>query len=332
MAILGGGGDGVNGRGCQPGCAALLTPEHDAWGGPTAAAEECGPTRLLRLRRGGEPVRRLWLLWLVGVAVLGGTFAWSRARAADRPALPVYYVATTQKVMALTFDVSWGETMLPKVLAILAREHQTATFFLSGPWSASHPELVRAIMAGGNEIASHGQQHVNLSDVANSAIANNIGSADAILRGYTGRPLQFFRPPNGDFDGRVVDVAHGLGYETVIWSIDSRDWMNPGVSSIVSRVVREAFPGAIILFHASDTCKQTDIALPTVISDLRAQGYRLVTLGELWKMGPAMRDDPRGSGRKPNMSPAPSVPSATAATANGAPYSCPAPSPKPVAA
>jgi len=279
-------------------------------------------------------VRRLWLLWLVGVAFLGGSLALSRARAADRTALPVYYIATTQRVMALTFDVSWGETMLPKVLAILAREHQTATFFLSGPWSGSHPDLVRAILAGGNEIASHGQQHVNLSDVATNAIANNIGAADTILRGYTGRPLQFFRPPNGDFDGRVVEVARGLGYETVIWSIDSRDWMNPGVSSIISRVTREAFPGAIILFHASDTCKQTDIALPTVISDLRAEGYRLVTLGELWAMGPAMRDDPRGSGRKPNtaagqVSGASSTPAA-GATGPYSPSSCPSPPPNAV--
>lgn len=232
--------------------------------------------------------------------MLSGALLWSRARAAERASLPVYYIGTTQRAMALTFDVSWGETMLPKVLAILSQEHQKATFFLSGPWAATHGDLVRAILAGGNEIASHGQQHVNLSQSGSAAIANNVGAADTALRGYVSGPLRFFRPPNGDFDARVVDVAQGLGYETVLWSIDSRDWMNPGVSNIISRVVKGAFPGAIILFHASDTCKQTDLALPTVIRDLRAEGYRLVTLGELWAMGPAMRDDPRGSGHKPN--------------------------------
>lgn len=266
-------------------------------------------------------MRRVWFLCLVGLVLVGGSTAAARAGVADRTAQPVYYVGTTQKAMALTFDVSWGETMLPKVLAILQREHQPATFFLSGPWSKTHPDLVRAILADGNELASHGQQHVNLSNLGNTVIANNVGAADTILRSYTSQSLRFFRPPNGDFDGRVVEVSRGLGYETVIWSVDSRDWMNPGVGSIVNRVTRQAFPGAILLFHASDTCKQTDLALPTVIEELRASGYRLVTLGELWSMGPAKRDDPRGSGHKPNM---PSEPTATQ-PAGSQPYSCPQP-------
>lgn len=285
-----------------------------------AKASAAQPTRA-----GVGCMRRLWLLCLIGMVLAGGVAVAARERATERSAQPVYYISTTQKAMALTFDVSWGETMLPKVLSILQRERQPATFFLSGPWSKTHPELVQAILADGNELASHGQQHVNLSNYGNASIADNIGAADSILRVYAAGPLHFFRPPNGDFDGRVVDVAHGLGYETIIWSIDSRDWMNPGVGTIVSRVTREAFPGAILLFHASDTCKQTDLALPAVIEQLRAAGYHLVTLGQLWDMGAAMRDDPRGSGHKPNMQPAPGptatppVPSTTSAT----PFSCP---------
>jgi polysaccharide deacetylase family sporulation protein PdaB len=253
---------------------------------------------------------------------MGASVALARVHATDRLSQPVYYIATTRKVMALTFDVSWGTAMLPKVLSVLKREHLRATFFLSGPWSKTHPDLVHAILSGGNEIASHGQRHVDLSDQSNVAIADNVGAADAILRAYVNRPLRFFRPPNGDFNARVVDIAHSLGYETVIWSIDSRDWMNPGVASIVSRVTRAAFPGAIILFHASDTCKQTYIALPLVIQSLRAAGYQLVTLGELWTMGPAMREDPRGSGRKPNSVPGlnPRISFVTATTQS---HSCP---------
>jgi polysaccharide deacetylase family sporulation protein PdaB len=240
------------------------------------------------------------------ICLLVGGAAAARVHAAARTAQPVYYVATRERAVALTFDVSWGEAMLPRVLDVLRREHQTATFFLSGPWAKTHPELVQAILDGGNEIGSHGQAHVNLSQYGDAAIADNIGAADAILRQYTGaRPLRFFRPPNGDFNGRSVEVARGLGYETIIWSVDSRDWMNPGVANIVARTARLVFPGAILLFHASDTCKQTDLALPDVITRLRAAGYRLMTLGELWQLGPAMRDDPRGGGVKPNMSATP---------------------------
>ena len=240
--------------------------------------------------------------WVIGLCTCLGVIGGGAVRAPAAPPgpQPVYYIGTRQKAVALTFDVSWGERMLPLVLKVLRETDQTATFFLSGPWADTHPEMVRQLIAGGYEIGSHGQQHVNLSQYGPATIAANISAAGAILQGYTGKPLRFFRPPNGDFSPGSIEVAQGLGYETVLWSVDSRDWMNPGVGEIVSRVARQVFPGAILLFHASDTCKQTDLALPTVIADLRAQGYRLVTLGQLWQMGPAMHGDPRGSRVKPN--------------------------------
>lgn len=241
---------------------------------------------------------RKFLLLLCASVCLGGQ---APALAASAPAtLPVYYVGTREPLIALTFDVSWGERELPLVVAVLRASHAPATFFLSGPWAKSHPVAVESLIADGFEIASHGQAHVNLGGLGDAAITANISAADEILRGYTQKPLRFFRPPNGDFSPRSVAVARGLGYETVLWSVDSRDWMNPGVQAITSRVLRDVFPGAIVLLHASDTCKQTDLALPAILAGLRDRGYQLVTLGQLWAMGPAMHDDPRGSGRRPN--------------------------------
>ncbi len=275
----------------------MLGPQRDQ---PNTARQGLGRST----GEGGKPAQRLWWsaavtagLLLAGVSVAG-------AQRAAESAQPVYYVETRQRAMALTFDVSWGDKMLSKVLAVLQGEHQQATFFVSGPWAQTNPELVKAILAGGNELASHGQAHVNLGDRSTSAIADNLGAADTILRTYSGgTAVRFFRPPNGDWSGRVVETARGLGYETIIWSIDSLDWTNPGVNVIVRRVVSGAFPGAIILLHASDTCRQTDLALPSIIRDLHRGGWRLVTLGQLWAMGPAVRRDPRGSGIRPNWPP-----------------------------
>jgi polysaccharide deacetylase family sporulation protein PdaB len=243
-------------------------------------------------------------------ALMGG-WTIERQVAAHALAAPVYYIGTRTKAVALTFDVSWGDRMLPLVVATLRKEDVPATFFLSGPWARTHADAVRGLIADGFEIASHGQAHVNLGGLASSAVADNIGAADAILRGYTGKSLRFFRPPNGDFSARSVEVALGLGYETVIWSVDSRDWLNPGVHQIVSRVLHGVFPGAIVLLHASDTCRQTDLALPAIVQGLRAAGYRLVTLGALWQMGPPMHDDPRGRDIKPNMAAVACPPAAT---------------------
>lgn len=214
--------------------------------------------------------------------------------------MPVFYVKTDQKAVALTFDISWGTETPSLVLAVLERMNQKATFFLSGPWSTRYPDVVKAIANAGHEIASHGDKHINLSQVSREHIADNITKAHDALISVCGAKARFFRPPNGDYDDLVVETALALGYETVIWSVDSLDWKNPGVATMITRVTKLSFPGAIILFHASDSSKETHLALPEVITALRDAGYRIVTLGELWSMGEPGRDDPRGRPRKPN--------------------------------
>lgn len=211
--------------------------------------------------------------------------------------MPIFYVRTERKACALTFDISWGEKMPDKVLDILKDESVKATFFLSGPWASRHRNVVKRIVGDGHELASHGHDHVNLSEYSKEEIAENIRQADNILTNLSGATLKYFRPPNGDYDDIVVLTARELGYETVIWSVDSIDWKNPGVSYIVQRVSGLVFPGAIILFHASDSAPQTPEALPLVIENLRSAGYELVTLGQLMEMGTPARDDPRGRPR-----------------------------------
>jgi polysaccharide deacetylase family sporulation protein PdaB len=205
------------------------------------------------------------------------------APAADRFSLRG--VVTSQKALALTFDISWGTVMPPKVLAILVRDHVPATFFLSGPWARDHPDFVRQLVRDGMEVESHGWAHVNYSGLSYAGVLENIEKTNQVLRELTGQAVSFVRPPNGDFNATAIRAAHALGYTVVTWGTDSLDWMNPGVSVIISRVVRRAHPGDIVLLHASDTCKQTDVALPVIIRDLRGEGYQLVTLRQLLTMG-----------------------------------------------
>ncbi len=194
---------------------------------------------------------------------------------------PIYSAKAEEKVVALTFDISWGQKMAPKVLDVLKQENIKATFFLSGPWAKNHVELVKRIHADGHQIESHGQAHVDLNTLGREGAAKNIAAAHAILQDLTGRAPTYIRPPNGAFNKESVQAAKDLGYATVIWSVDSLDWKNPGVNVIVNRTVRLAHPGAIILMHASDSCKQTDQALPTALKTLQEQGYRFVLLDEL---------------------------------------------------
>ncbi|MGE5549087.1 MAG: polysaccharide deacetylase family protein [Bacteroidota bacterium] len=243
--------------------------------------------------------RRLWnylclasITLAAGIAIGRATVFWP-----VRPTLaemPLFYIKTSEPKITLTFDISWGTETLPRVLPILAAHKVRATFFLSGPWAKRYPELVRMIMAGGHEIASHGTDHVNLSQYSDYEIRKNIGDAHRELSRLTGNKVAyFFRPPNGDYDDLVVVTARSENYETVIWAVDSLDWKNPGADYMVQRVTERCFPGAIILCHASDSSKQIHEALPGIIGGLRGKGYGFVTLTELMRYGTPGRNDPR---------------------------------------
>lgn len=197
---------------------------------------------------------------------------------------PVYQVATTDKVAALTFDISWGTKTPAPVVEILKEKELRCTFFLSGPWVMNHPELARLIKDGGHEIASHGHRHINYSTLSPEGIAEQLRLAHQSLKQVLGVEAKLIRTPNGDYNDTVVRTLRENGYEVIQWSTDSLDWMNPGVDRIIGRVLDRVHPGDIILMHASDSCKQTVAALPAVIDGLRAKGYRLVTVSELLRL------------------------------------------------
>ncbi|CAI6085432.1 polysaccharide deacetylase family sporulation protein PdaB [Cohnella sp. JJ-181] len=201
---------------------------------------------------------------------------------APHPPAAVYSVPTDRKVVALTFDISWGEKRAQPILDILKQKNvNNVTFFLSSPWSKTHPDIVQKIVDSGYEIGSHGHKHVNYSQLSEDDIRKQIQTAHGMLSDQTGKSPNLIRMPNGDFDKRVLRIAEDLNYKVIQWDTDSLDWKNPGVNTIVQRVVTKAHPGDIILLHASDSCLQTHEALPQIIDQLRAQGYEFVTVSQL---------------------------------------------------
>jgi len=141
--------------------------------------------------------------------------------------------------------------------------------------------LSKKIADAGYEIGSHGHKHDNYSQYSEEEIRRQITIADGILRDMTGKSPSLIRLPNGDFDKRVLRIADELNYKVVQWDTDSLDWKNPGVDTIVNRVVEKAHEGDIVLLHASDSSKQTHQALPEIIDQLRAKGYEFVTVSQL---------------------------------------------------
>lgn len=232
----------------------------------------------------GRKIRRYFFL-AVAVIFAAGVIYTEKDQisvfANDQPAA-IYDVPTSKKIIALTFDISWGEKRAEPILEILKEKNvKNATFFLSSPWAQTHPQIVKSIADSGWEIGSHGHKHENYSKLTDEEIKNQIQTAHSILTQETGKAPQLIRLPNGDFDKRVLQVSESLGYKVIQWDTDSQDWMNIGTQNIVDRVLKRAHPGDIVLLHASDSVKQTHEALPIIIDQLRSQGYEFVSVSQL---------------------------------------------------
>jgi peptidoglycan/xylan/chitin deacetylase (PgdA/CDA1 family) len=230
----------------------------------------------LRSRRLSFVGWMLALLALVGLALAPPVVA-----PVGAPLRPVRRHATSDQVIALTFNVSWGLEMPRRVLAALADSGATATFFVSGLWAIRYPELVREMLEQGHQVASLGHRHVDLTTLSAADLETDLLEARRVLAGVTGSEPTFLRPPDGRYSDLVLQTALRLGYTVVTWHIDSRDWTEGTPERIARNVLARVVPGAIVVFQASNSTLQTDRALPAIVAGLHDRGYRTLTLSQL---------------------------------------------------
>lgn len=191
-------------------------------------------------------------------------------------------VATAHRVIALTFD-DGPSTYTPAVMGVLRRMHVHATFFMVGWEVVQSPAVVRSIAASHDEIGNHTFSHPDLQRLSDAGVRAELLQTNNALRSITGHRPGWFRPPYDLVDGRITHLAASLGLRTVTWNDDPQDWSLPGSGAIVARALGEARPGGIILLHDGGGYRgETIAALPPLIAALRARGYTLVTLSQLF--------------------------------------------------
>ncbi len=191
---------------------------------------------------------------------------------------PVYQGNPEKQQIALVINVAWGNEHLPEMLKILQAADVRASFFLVGRWAANNLDLVRQIADAGHEFGNHAYSDPHLPQLGRDQIALEITKTSEAITLATGEEVKFFSPPYNDFNQTVLDTAAELGYLTVLCSLDTADWMRPGVDRIVARIVPRAHNGAIVLMHPTE---QTPAALARIVSGLLDQGYQLVTVSQL---------------------------------------------------
>lgn len=198
-----------------------------------------------------------------------------------------YNMQTTQKIVALTFDDGPNPPYTEQLLDVLKENHVSATFFLIGQNVEKHPELVKRIAAEGHQLGNHTYHHMDLLKADRKLIADEVDRTNQAIIAASGITPHLVRPPHGFRDPVVMEMMAERNLKVVEWSVMSRDWLNPGVDTIVERTISKVKNGSIILLHdgdgiaAQDSRAQTIEATRRIIQILSAQGYKFVTVDEI---------------------------------------------------
>jgi len=192
-------------------------------------------------------------------------------------------INTSNKVVALTFDDGDYSGNLSRIVQILSENDALGTFFLTGLGVEAHPELIRNILAQGHTIGNHSYSHPLFTNLSTLQMKDQLDRLEVSMQRITGQSTKpFFRPPYGDYNPTVLKTVGDVGYsKTITWNIDPLDWKGISADEITKSVLQNISPGSIVLMHASSGAVNTPAALPNIISNLKASGYKMVTLPEL---------------------------------------------------
>lgn len=196
-----------------------------------------------------------------------------------------------KNALALTFDDGPDPNNTPQILDILKENHVPGTFFMVGQMAERYPWLVKQCWADGDQIGNHTFTHPHIAEVSKLRADLEVNATQRVIESITGHSTRLFRPPFGEGadteassaeDVALLAETQQLGYVTVGMNIDPGDYTRPGSDIIVQRVLDEVKAGNVILLHDGGGDRSETIeALPIIIKDLKAKGYRFVGVSDL---------------------------------------------------
>lgn len=198
----------------------------------------------------------------------------------DTPRLiPIYCVEREDKVVSISFDCAWGTEYTDKILNALRVGDVKATWFMVEFWTEKYPEYVKKINNAGHEIGTHSSTHSYMSKQNSEEIKLELANSSKAIEDITGKKVELFRPPYGDYDNELIKTASELGYYTIQWDTDSLDWKDLSATDIAMRVINNAKNGSIILMHNNGL--HTAEAVPIILETLKNRGFSFVPIGSL---------------------------------------------------
>jgi peptidoglycan/xylan/chitin deacetylase (PgdA/CDA1 family) len=182
--------------------------------------------------------------------------------------------------VVLTFDDGPIPPYTNRILSILASECVLANYFIVGEMAKAYPDAVRRVYDAGHTIGTHSWSHPihfrsQTFERAKAQIDGGIDATAAAL-GDPGKVAPFFRFPGFGFTIPAEEYAASRGL--MVWGADvpADDWTNIGPKEVAARAIRrlEAKGRGILLLH--DIHERTVEALPIILRELKARGFRVV--------------------------------------------------------
>lgn len=195
-----------------------------------------------------------------------------------------YYVGDKdKKVIYLTFDAGYENGYTPAILDALKKHNVKVTFFLVGNYITTSPDLVKRMVDEGHNVANHTYHHPNMSKISTmEAFSKEIQDLETEFTNITGQKMtKYYRPPQGKYSAKNLEMAKELGYRTFFWSLAYVDWYNdkqPSKEEAFKKLLGRIHPGAIVLLHS--TSKTNSEVLDELLTKWEEMGYTFGSLDD----------------------------------------------------
>lgn len=196
-----------------------------------------------------------------------------------------YYAEDTkEKVLYLTFDAGYENGNTEPILDALKKHGVSATFFIVGNYLETSPDLVKRMLDEGHTVGNHSYHHPDMSQMSSmEAFSKELKDLETLYTEVTGKEMaKFYRPPQGKYSTKNLQMAKELGYHTFFWSLAYVDWyqdQQPTKEEAFEKLLKRIHPGAIVLLHS--TSATNGAILDELLTKWEELGYEFKTLDQL---------------------------------------------------
>ena len=179
--------------------------------------------------------------------------------------------------VVLTFDDGPWPVNTPAVLKALAAQCTKAMFFPIGKHAMWHPEILKQVAAAGHTIGSHTWSHANLVKLNIDQAKEEFEKGASAVRVALGEPgAPFFRFPGLRNPPEMVSYLGTRNFGIFSIDVNSFDFRTSKPEKVINSVMSKLKKRGkgVVLLH--DFQRSTSLALPQLLAQLKADGYKIV--------------------------------------------------------